>query len=158
MRTIRNQLKDTVLIENIHYIRPFGGRKILYIWERIETDMCKPLASAINGIALQQETIMATIRERHGMLVVDFRYHNVHCREKTNLTDSPTNRKKLGKIIEKMEAEILLGTFDYASYFPKSPKAIKMTAIHQKVHRANHAGMPSFGEFAETWFCQKQVE
>ncbi|MDN3442028.1 hypothetical protein QL898_10320 [Psychrobacter sp. APC 3279] len=32
-RTIRNQMKDTVLIENIHYIRPFGGRKILYVWE-----------------------------------------------------------------------------------------------------------------------------
>ena len=38
-RTIRNQMKDTVLIENIHYIRPFGGRKILYVWERIEEDM-----------------------------------------------------------------------------------------------------------------------
>ncbi|BBI66969.1 hypothetical protein PKHYL_11600 [Psychrobacter sp. KH172YL61] len=35
-RTIRNELKDTVLIEGIHYIRPFGGRKILYIWEEIE--------------------------------------------------------------------------------------------------------------------------
>ena len=34
-RTIRNQLKDSVLIEGIHYIRPFGGRKILYVWERI---------------------------------------------------------------------------------------------------------------------------
>lgn len=32
-RTIRNQLKDSVLIEGIHYIRPFGGRKILYVWE-----------------------------------------------------------------------------------------------------------------------------
>jgi hypothetical protein len=32
VRTIRNQLKDSVLIEGIHYIRPFGGRKILYIW------------------------------------------------------------------------------------------------------------------------------
>lgn len=52
-RTIRNQLKDSVLIENIHYIRPFGGRKILYVWERIEEDMCKPLISSINGIALQ---------------------------------------------------------------------------------------------------------
>ncbi len=34
-RTIRERLKDSVLIEGIHYIRPFGGRKILYIWERI---------------------------------------------------------------------------------------------------------------------------
>lgn len=52
-RTIRNELKDTVLIEGIHYIRPFGGRKILYVWERIEEDMCKPVMSAINGMALQ---------------------------------------------------------------------------------------------------------
>ena len=49
---------------------------------------------------------MASIRARHGVLVVDFRYHNIRCREKTNLTDTPANRKKLEKIIEKMEAEI----------------------------------------------------
>ena len=39
-RTIRERMKDSVLIEGIHYIRPFGGRKILYIWEHIERDMC----------------------------------------------------------------------------------------------------------------------
>ena len=38
-RTIRDQLKDSVLIEGRHYIRPFGGRKILYLWEAIEHDM-----------------------------------------------------------------------------------------------------------------------
>ncbi len=38
-RTIRNQLKDSVLLEGVHYFRPFGGRKILYIWETIESDM-----------------------------------------------------------------------------------------------------------------------
>lgn len=38
-RTIRNTLKDSVLLEGTHYIRPFGGRKILYIWESIERDM-----------------------------------------------------------------------------------------------------------------------
>ena len=26
-RTIRNQLKDAVFIEGVHYIRPFQGRK-----------------------------------------------------------------------------------------------------------------------------------
>ena len=40
-RTIRDRLKDSVLIEGIHYIRPFGGRKILYIWEVIKKDMFK---------------------------------------------------------------------------------------------------------------------
>lgn len=38
-RTIRERLKDAVLIEGVHYVRPFGGRKILYIWEQIEADM-----------------------------------------------------------------------------------------------------------------------
>ncbi len=40
-RTIRERLKDSVLLEGVHYIRPFGGRKILYIWEKIEKDMAK---------------------------------------------------------------------------------------------------------------------
>ena len=52
-RTIRNQFKDTIFFENVHYIRPFGKRKILFVWERIEEDMCKPVMSAINGMALQ---------------------------------------------------------------------------------------------------------
>lgn len=38
-RTIRERLKDSVLLEGKHYFRPFGGRKILYIWEAIEKDM-----------------------------------------------------------------------------------------------------------------------
>jgi hypothetical protein len=40
-RTIRERLKDSVLIEGIHYLKPFGGRKILYLWEVIEADMAK---------------------------------------------------------------------------------------------------------------------
>jgi len=38
-RTIREHLKDSVLLEGVHYFRPFGGRKILYVWETIERDM-----------------------------------------------------------------------------------------------------------------------
>ncbi|MBI1887177.1 MAG: hypothetical protein HYS19_02215 [Nitrosomonadales bacterium] len=51
-RTIRERMKDSVLIEGVHYFRPFGGRKILYIWEAIERDMrvagsslCIPMAN-----------------------------------------------------------------------------------------------------------------
>jgi hypothetical protein len=39
VRTIRERLKDSVLLEGTHYVRPFGGRKILYLWENIERDM-----------------------------------------------------------------------------------------------------------------------
>ena len=45
-RTIRERLKDSVLLEGTHYIRPFGGRKILYIWEHIERDMGSAVAQA----------------------------------------------------------------------------------------------------------------
>ena len=38
-RTIRERLKDSVLIEGLHYIRPFGGRKLLFIWEVVEEEM-----------------------------------------------------------------------------------------------------------------------
>jgi len=54
-RTIRNRLKDSVLLEGIHYIRPFGGRKLLFIWEAIEEDMgnfsmdSAPLVPMANG-------------------------------------------------------------------------------------------------------------
>ncbi len=46
-RTIRERLKDSVLLEGRHYIRPFGGRKTLYIWENIEVDMAQPTGGAV---------------------------------------------------------------------------------------------------------------
>ena len=54
-RTIRERLKDSVLLEGIHYIRPFGGRKILFLWEAIERDISgasatrAPLIPMANG-------------------------------------------------------------------------------------------------------------
>jgi hypothetical protein len=54
-KTIRNSLVDSVLIEGIHYIRPFGRRKMLFIWEKIEEDMTNhsaakaPLIPMSNG-------------------------------------------------------------------------------------------------------------
>lgn len=49
-RTIRERLKDSVLLEGVHYIRPFGGRKILFIWEQIECDMAQ--VSLSNGLMI----------------------------------------------------------------------------------------------------------
>ncbi len=36
---INNMLKDSVLIEGVHYVRPFGRRKVLYLWEAVERTM-----------------------------------------------------------------------------------------------------------------------
>jgi len=51
-RTIRERLKDSVLLEGRHYFRPFGGRKILYIWEVIEADMKKSAESVSLSIPM----------------------------------------------------------------------------------------------------------
>lgn len=46
-RTIRQQLKDSVLLEGTHYIKPFGRRKILFLWEAVEKEMLKSAQSDI---------------------------------------------------------------------------------------------------------------
>jgi hypothetical protein len=51
-RTIRERLKDSVLIEGVHYIRPFGGRKILYVWERIARDIGVASTQGVTAIPM----------------------------------------------------------------------------------------------------------
>jgi len=48
IRTIREHLKDSVLFEGVHYIRPYGGRKLLFIWETIQRDI--GVHSAVSAI------------------------------------------------------------------------------------------------------------
>ena len=62
-RTIRTRLKDAVLLEGVHYIRPFGGRKLLFVWEAIQRDIGKVSADRVpeaSGIP------MASGRVAHG--------------------------------------------------------------------------------------------
>ena len=49
---INNMLKDSVLIEGIHYIRPFGRRKVLYLWEAVELTMNQQAQTAAATSAL----------------------------------------------------------------------------------------------------------
>jgi len=51
-RYIRENLKDSVFIEGIHYIRPFGRRKILFIWEAIEQEIMKSMQPDLQMIPL----------------------------------------------------------------------------------------------------------
>lgn len=102
---------------------------------------------------------MASIRTRKGssLLFVDFHYMGKRCRETTNLTDTPANRKKLAKVLEKMEAEILLGSFRYEQYFPKSDKAAYFDELNNR-RLSLQSDTPLFKEFAELWFEEKQIE
>lgn len=57
-RTIRERLKDSVLFEGTHYIRPFGGRKILYLWGAIERDMAASSGASSFSIPMANGGVM----------------------------------------------------------------------------------------------------
>jgi hypothetical protein len=42
-RYIRENLKDKVFKKGTHYVQPFGGRKILFIWNEIEKIMASQI-------------------------------------------------------------------------------------------------------------------
>lgn len=58
VRTIRERLKDSVLLEGTHYVRPFGGRKILFVWEAIERDMRLVSTDSVMGLPMANGTVL----------------------------------------------------------------------------------------------------
>ena len=113
-------------------------------------------------------------RKENNRLILDFYYRSIRCREQTALPDTPANRKKVQKLLDRIEGEISLGTFDYQRYFPSSRNAGKfklspmasavqaldaaVTGNAQTVHVQGNANTPLFKEFADTWFNEKSVE
>lgn len=96
-------------------------------------------------------------RKETGKLCFDFRYLGKRCREQTALDDTPANRRKLQRILEKIEAEITLGSFDYGRYFPDSPRAETLSKRALTAIGTYHA-TPLLREFADTWFAEKEIE
>jgi len=92
---------------------------------------------------------MGSIRPRKetGKLFIDFRYRGSRCREQTLLDDTPVNRRRLEKLLDKIESDISVGTFDYAGTFPNSPRARKFAKESEQLN-----GAPLFSEFVEEWW------
>ncbi len=121
---------------------------------------------------------MGSVRARQdtGLLFIDFYYRSIRCREQTALEDTPANRRKVQKLLDRIEGEISLGTFDYQRYFPSSRNAAKFSQSpmasaaqalgsavsgNRSAQHTNDAGReqtPLFKEFADTWFNEKSVE
>lgn len=112
-------------------------------------------------------------REDNGLLFIDFRFRGIRCREQTALPDNTINRKKVQKVLERIEADIASGYFEYRRYFPGSKNAGKFDSVEEVLNAievvAANAGQvigaqvppvntPLFREFAETWFAEKEVE
>src|SRR5690554_1659304 len=103
---------------------------------------------------------MATINSRSGKLQVDFRYQGKRCRETTKFTDTPANRKKLQNIIEHIEAVILLGSFVYRYYNPKSKRAALFDELERKKSQQldERVAKLIIKDFALNWFESKKIE
>lgn len=124
---------------------------------------------------------MASIRKRddNGLLFFDFRYKGLRCREQTTLPDTPANRKRLEKLLERIEFEIKTGSFDYARFFPGSRMAAKFgsaqagtipsqPAIAVLAHPVGVSAVassvpvaesitPLFKDFAQTWVTENEI-
>lgn len=101
---------------------------------------------------------MASINSRGDLLFFDFRYRGKRCREYTKLTDTPANRKTMQKVLDKIQAEITLGTVDYEKYFPGSKNAAKFADTKPAATIVESTpATPRFDTFAETWFDQFSI-
>ncbi len=93
-----------------------------------------------------------------GTLQLDLRYQGVRCREQTALPDMPANRKTLAWLMQKIEAENLLGSFVCSNYFPNSKLVSKFEKMTQHRLAVNTAGKePKFVEFADIWLDEMAV-
>jgi len=100
---------------------------------------------------------MASINVRNGKLVIDFRYQNMRCREQTLMDDTLSNRRTIQKVLCKIEAEITLGTFNYANYFPKSSMVEKFHDLSDQEPINTCDKTPKFNQFAPEWYDEMQV-
>ena len=95
-------------------------------------------------------------RKETGKLYLDFKYQNLRCREQTAMLDTPANRKKLEKLLQRIDAEILLGSFDYQAYFPESRMSKKIKP-QQKIIDRHISDVPTFNEFYNIWYSEVEI-
>ncbi|WP_405419052.1 Arm DNA-binding domain-containing protein [Marinobacter flavimaris] len=114
---------------------------------------------------------MGKVRERKetGKLYLDFMFEGLRCREQTALPDTPANRKKCEALLQKVEAKILLGEFDYAEFFPGSRnlKKLAKAGALSGTGRASNAmadpeqetdQSPLFPDFADLWLEENKIQ
>lgn len=104
------------------------------------------------------------VRKETNNLFFDFYFQGVRCREQTLLQDTPANRKKLKAIMERIEAEIVLGAFDYAKTFPGSKNLPKVAqalaeaaAAPLRVLPHGQQEIPTLEAFVEVWWMENEV-
>lgn len=105
---------------------------------------------------------MGSVNQRNGLLFLDFRYRGQRCREYTKLVDNRMNRSRVKRLLQIIEAEILIGTFDYGKHFPNSKLKKKFDVIDDRKRQStqyfNAPDAPRLEEFAKVWLSEMKVE
>ncbi|MFZ5840611.1 MAG: Arm DNA-binding domain-containing protein, partial [Pseudomonadota bacterium] len=105
---------------------------------------------------------MGSINSRSGRLFLDFRYKGHRCREYTKLPDTKANRRRVSRLLKIIEAEIMIGNFEYAKYFPESKLVAKFANTEERKRQAKAyfeaIDSPKLHEFADIWMSEKKVE
>lgn len=109
---------------------------------------------------------MAKVRARADTkkLFIDFRYQGIRCREQTLLSDTARNRKQLDTLIQRMEAKMLVGDFDYVEFFPGSKNLKKLEDAGVFFNKSDLAfeqsesTTPRFPDFADQWFLESKIQ
>lgn len=107
---------------------------------------------------------MGSVRSRPetGLLFLDFKYQGQRMREQTALPDTASNRKRLTRVLERIETEIALGSFDYHKTFGK-PLPTKQEAVDEvkllleAPLKKAPGSTPLFRDFSETWISEVEV-
>jgi len=114
------------------------------------------------------------VRPDTGRLLLDFSYQGTRFREHTALHDSAQNRKKVQTLLDKVEARIKLGEFNYSEFFPGSKNIQKFMEVdpnhantsqtqlvpvqNKSIPAKNSTKAPLFEIFARQWQTEKKIE
>ena len=80
------------------------------------------------------------IEERGNSIRLSFQWRGTRCRETINIPPTKSNMQYAAGLRAEIRRKIELGTFNYADYFPESPKA-----------QSGVKKIPTFGDAADTW-------
>ncbi|MCJ8268031.1 MAG: site-specific integrase [Psychrosphaera sp.] len=101
---------------------------------------------------------MGSVNIRGGKFYIDFRYRGQRCREQSNLNNTATNKKRLERLLNRIEAEITINRFIYEAYFPNSPKIDFFNRIDEEERFRRAGPQMVFEAFAKVWFEEKRIE
>ncbi|AJY52324.1 tyrosine-type recombinase/integrase [Halomonas sp. KO116] len=102
------------------------------------------------------------VRQESKKLFIDFRYDGQRFREQTLLDDNAKNRKQLEGLLQRMEAKMLLGEFNYAEFFPNSSNLQKLKTSQPtntaKPQVVSDLDTPLFNDFSDQWFDESKIQ